>query len=135
MLTEKQLLDAPEDHYMNDDQLEFFKNLLGSKIAEIEGNVESAHSKLKEQQNEADELDKAAAAEDLRTRLRFLDRQIKLLPKLHEALRRIEGNEFGYCEVTGEPIGIRRLLARPTATLSTEEKRRQEQQEKTLGNR
>lgn len=135
MLTEKQLLEAPEDHYMNDDQLEFFKNLLESKITEIEGNLESAYSNLKEKQRAADELDKAAAEEDLRTRLRFVDRQTKLLPKLRDALKRIEENEFGFCEVTGEPIGLKRLLARPTATLSTEEKTRQEQQEKTFNKR
>ena len=136
MLTEKQLIEAPEDHYMNDDQLAFFKRLLESKIAEIEGDVESAYNNLKEKQrDEADELDKAAVEEDLRTRLRFLDRQTKLLPKLREAMRRIEGNEFGFCEVTGEPIGIKRLLARPTATLCAEEKTRQEQQEKTFSNK
>ena len=61
-----------------------------------------------------------------------MDRQTKLLPKLREALRRIEGNEYGFCEVTGEPIGIRRLLARPTATLCAEEKTRQEEREKTF---
>ena len=73
--------------------------------------------------------------EDLRTRLRFLDRQTKLLPKLRGALRRIEENDFGFCEVTGEPIGIKRLLARPTATLSAEEKMRQEEQEKSFAKR
>lgn len=132
MLTEQQLLDAPEENYMNDEQLAFFKNLLESQIAEIESNVESAHSRLKEQQHAADELDKAAVAEGIRTRIRFLDRQTKLLPKMREALRRIEENEFGFCEVTGEPIGIKRLLARPTATLCAEEKTRQEEREKTF---
>ena len=132
MLTEQQLLDAPEDDYMNDDQLEFFKNLLQSQIGKIEEDLESAHIKLKEQHPETDELDKASFEEDLRTKLRFLDRQNKLLPKLREALRRIETNDFGFCEVTGEPIGIRRLLARPTATLSAEEKTRQEELEKTF---
>jgi DnaK suppressor protein len=132
MLTEKQLLDAPKEHYMNDDQLAFFKNLLEAQIDEIVSNLESAQKKLKEQQYQADELDKAAAEEDMRTRLRFLDRQSKLLPKLREAIWRIEREEYGYCEVTGEPIGLRRLLARPTATLCAEEKTRQEQQEKNF---
>ena len=132
MLTEQQLLDASENDYMNDDQLAFFKNLLESQVSEILSNLESARSKLKERQYETDEVDKAFVEEDHRTRLRFLDRQTKLLPKLREALKRIEEDEFGYCEVTGEPIGIKRLLARPTATLSIEEKIRQEQQEKNF---
>ncbi len=129
MLTEQQLLDASENDYMSDDQLAFFKNLLESQIAEIHSNIESARSILKEQQHRTDEVDKAFVEEDHRTRLRFLDRQTKLLPKLRDALKRIEEDDFGYCEVTDEPIGIKRLLARPTATLCTEEKTRQEQQE------
>lgn len=132
MITEKQLIEAPEEDYMNDDQLEFFKQLLESQITETLANIEAARAQLKEPQQQADELDKALVEEERRTRTRFLDRQTKLLPKLREALKRIHEGEFGYCEVTEEPIGIRRLLARPTATLSTEEKTRQEQQEKNF---
>ncbi len=132
MLTEQQLLDSSEDDYMNNDQLAFFKKMLQSQIDEILANVESERSKLKEQQHRADDADIASMEEDHRTRLRFMDRQTKLLPKLREALKRIDEQEFGYCEVTGEPIGLKRLLARPTATLSTEEKTRQEQQEKNF---
>lgn len=133
MLTEKQLLNSSDDDYMNDAQLEFFRNLIETQIDEILNNVESLRDKLKEQQHEADNLDKASAEEDRRTGLRLVERQNKLLPKLREALKRIEEDEFGYCEVSGEPIGLKRLLARPTATLSIEEKTRQEQQEKNFG--
>ena len=131
MLTEKELINSPETDYMNDAQLAFFKILLESQVDEILASIDSARSELKEQQHEADELDQALVSEDIRTRLRFLDRQTKLLPKLREALKRIEEDEFGYCEISGEPIGIKRLLARPTATLSIEEKIRQEQKEKS----
>ena len=83
-------------------------------------------------QYEADELDKAALEEERRLQLRFLDRQSKLLPKIGEAIKRLDTGEFGYCEVTGEPIGVRRLLARPTATLCAEEKMRQERKEQNF---
>lgn len=129
-LTKQQLLDAPDAEYMNSEQLEFFKNLLESQIEEILADFEAERNTLKETQQQADELDKASAEEVRRTKLRFMERQNKLLPKLRNALKRIEEEEFGYCEVTGEPIGIKRLLARPTATLCIEEKIRQESQEK-----
>ena len=64
--------------------------------------------------------------------LRFLDRQTKLLPKIDDAIKRINTGDFGYCAVTGEPIGVRRLLLRPTATLCAEEKQRQERQERNF---
>ena len=83
------------------------------------------------QSYEADELDKAAQEEDRRLQLRFLDRQTKLLPKIEQALDRIEHDEFGYCDITGDPIGLQRLLLRPTATLCAEEKQRQETKEKS----
>jgi DnaK suppressor protein len=132
MLTRQQLIDAPEDEYMNEEQLAFFEDLLKTQIAETTESVESTMRKLKEEQIVADELDRAQVEEDHRTRLRFMDRQTKLLPKLREALKRVEAEEFGYCEVTGDPIGVKRLLARPTATLCTAEKTRQEQQEKSF---
>ena len=132
MLTKEQLLAASEDEYMNDEQLAFFKNLLESQIAEIEQQIESAKTGLQSPQYEADYLDKAQLEEDRRLQLRFLERQNKLLPKLKETIQRIDSGEFGFCEVTEEPIGIPRLLARPTATLSIEEKARQERQEKNF---
>lgn len=134
MLTRQQLIDAPEDDYMNEEQLAFFEDLLKTLIAETTESVESTMRKLKEEQIVADELDRALVEEDRRTRLRFMDRQTKLLPKLREALKRVEEEDFGYCEVTGDAIGIKRLLARPTATLCIAEKTRQEQQEKSFRN-
>ncbi len=132
MLTEEQLLAAPEEDYMNDEQLEFFRQLLNDMAREIREQIETSRKELQTMQYEADELDKAALEEERRLQLRFLDRQSKLLPKIGEAIKRIDSGEFGYCEVTGEPIGVRRLLARPTATLCAEEKMRQERKEQNF---
>lgn len=130
MLTEEQLLAAPEDDYMNDEQLEFFRNLLKTQADEVRQSLASARAQLASFENEPDELDKASIEEERRMALRFLDRQTKLLPKIDQALKRIDSGDFGYCDVTGEPIGIKRLLLRPTATLCAEEKQRQEQKER-----
>ncbi len=132
MLTEQELIDSPESDYMNEKQRAFFKNLLETQVDEILANIDSVRNELQENQHAADELDVAHGQEDIRTKLRLIDRQTKLLAKLREALQRIDEDEFGYCEATGEPIGIKRLLARPTATLCIEEKIRQEQQEKNF---
>jgi len=132
MLTQEELIAAPEEDYMNDEQMEFFRNLLTEMADEIRQQIETSRKELQTMQYEADELDKAALEEERRLQLRFLDRQSKLLPKIGEALKRIESGDFGYCEVTGEPIGVRRLLARPTATLCAEEKMRQERKEQNF---
>lgn len=129
MLTEEELLAAPEDEYMNEEQVEFFRHLLTEMAEDIRQQIDTSRKELQNMQYEADELDKAALEEERRLQLRFLDRQSKLLPKIGEAIKRLDSGEFGYCAVTGEPIGIRRLLARPTATLCAEEKMRQERKE------
>jgi len=132
MLTREELLAMSEDDYMNDEQLEFFKNLLITEAQDIKDHLREARDNLSSQSYEADELDKAAQEEERRLQLRFLDRQTKLLPKIEQALDRITQDEFGFCEITGDPIGIPRLLLRPTATLCAEEKQRQEIKEKSF---
>lgn len=131
MLTEEELLKASEDDYMNEEQLEFFRQRLLQARAEIEQDIERARNELSNGTNEADELDRATAEEERWLSLRISEREGKLLRKIDEALQRIEDGEYGYCEDTGDPIGIPRLLARPTATLSAEAKTRREQLEKT----
>jgi len=130
-LTEDELLKAPEEEYMNDEQLEFFRQRLLAQRAEIENDIARARSELSTGENEPDELDRASAEEERWLSLRISEREGKLLRKIDEALQRIEDGEYGYCEDTGDPIGIPRLLARPTATLSAEAKTRREQLEKT----
>ncbi len=130
-LTEEDLLKAPDKEYMNEDQLAFFRERLLAQRADIENDIARARSELSTASNEPDELDRATAEEERWLSLRISEREGKLLRKIDEALQRIDEGEYGYCEDTGDPIGIARLLARPTATLSAEAKTRREQLEKT----
>ena len=129
MLTEKQIRRAPKKDYMNEAQLEFFKNHLLELKRETISHIDEARQRLADANRETDELDRALTEEENRLRLRIADRESKLLPKIDEALKRIEEGEYGWCEETGEPIGIERLLLRPTATLCAEAKARQERLE------
>lgn len=131
MLTEEDLRAAPEDEYMNEEQLDYFRQLLLAQRAEIEADIDRARSELSSAENEPDELDRASAEEERWLSLRISEREGKLLRKIDQALSRIDEGHYGYCEDTGDPIGIPRLLARPTATLSAEAKTRREQLEKT----
>lgn len=131
MLTKEQLLAMSEDDYMNEAQLAYFSELLIAEALDIKNHLKEARESLSSQSYEADELDKAAQEEERRLQLRFLDRQTKLLPKIEQALDRIKRDDFGYCDITGDPIGVQRLLLRPTATLCAEEKQRQETQERS----
>ena len=130
MLTEKQIRRAPKKDYMNEAQLEFFKNHLLELKRETISHLDEARQRLADANRETDELDRALTEEENRLRLRIADRESKLLPKIDEALKRIEEGEYGWCEETGEPIGIERLLLRPTATLCAEAKARQERLER-----
>jgi DnaK suppressor protein len=130
MLTEKQIRRAPKKDYMNEAQLEFFKNHLLELKRQTISHIDEARQRLADANRETDELDRALTEEENRLRLRIADRESKLLPKIDEALKRIEEGEYGWCEETGEPIGIERLLLRPTATLCAEAKARQERLER-----
>ncbi|WP_070989282.1 RNA polymerase-binding protein DksA [Halofilum ochraceum] len=129
--TEEELLNSSEEEYMDERQLEYFRRVLLAQRAEIEADIERARGELSTGENEPDELDRASAEEERWLSLRISEREGKLLKKIDETLQRIDEGEYGYCEDTGEPIGIPRLLARPTATLSAEAKTRREQLEKT----
>jgi len=129
--TEEELLNSSEDEYMDERQLEYFRRVLQAQREEIEADIERARGELSTNENEPDELDRASAEEERWLSLRISEREGKLLKKIDETLQRIDEGEYGYCEDTGEPIGIPRLLARPTASLSAEAKTRREQLEKT----
>ncbi len=129
--TEEELLNSSEDEYMDERQLEYFRRVLQAQRDEIEADIARARGELSTGENEPDELDRASAEEERWLSLRISEREGKLLKKIDESLQRIDEGEYGYCEDTGEPIGIPRLLARPTATLSAEAKTRREQLEKT----
>lgn len=117
MLTEAQIRRMPESEYMNDAQLEFFRQRLIQMKEEVLRREVDAKERLHEREVFADPADRATAEEEHWLDLRLRERESMLLRKVDDALRRIKEKEYGYCEKTGEPIGILRLLARPTATV------------------
>jgi RNA polymerase-binding transcription factor len=132
-LTEAELLRAPASQYMNAEQLAFFRERLLETQRELLEKADLTSEHLREHELEADPTDQATIEEEYALELRARDRERKLLKKIDEALRRIEEGSYGYCEETGEPIGIPRLIARPTATLSIEAQSRREQKQKLYG--
>jgi DnaK suppressor protein len=133
MLTKKHLFAMSEDDYMNEDQLAFFKALLTEQKDELDASILVAKESLAHSEHNTDPNDVATQQEMQQIYLRTVERQGRLLNKINESLRDIESGEYGYCEVRGEPIGVRRLFARPTATLSIQAKEAQEHKEKTEG--
>ena len=126
----KDYIPTDKEDYMNAKQLAYFRDLLLTWRQELlEGNSEAIHGLQEHSAIEADMTDQATIEYEQTLELRNRDRARKLVNKIDEALDRIRAGEFGYCEETGDPIGIGRLLARPIATLSIEAKRRQEKKE------
>jgi DnaK suppressor protein len=132
-LTEAALRKMPLSAYMNGQQLAFFKERLLEMRRELLENAGSTSEHLREHTAEPDPADQATIEEENALELRARDRERKLLKKIDEALRRIDDESYGYCEETGDPIGIRRLLARPTATLTIDAQTRREQRQKLYG--
>ncbi len=133
LLTEKELLAMPESDYMNAAQLEFFRNRLKELEHEILANADTTTENLRETQFVPDPADRATIEEEHALELRTRDRERKLLKKVQQSLALIDSGEYGWCEETGEPIGLQRLLARPTATLSLEAQERREMRQKLYG--
>ena len=129
-MTQEQILQQSQAEYMNAQQLVFFRELLEKNSKELQEKIDFVRKDLSDLQHNNDELDRATVEEETMLKLRIIERETKLVHKIKEALKRIDSKEYGYCEVTGEPIGIPRLLARPTASLCAEEKNRQEVLEK-----
>ncbi|MCA1772011.1 MAG: RNA polymerase-binding protein DksA [Halomonas sp.] len=125
----EQLLAMPDSDYMNDEQLRFFRQRLLAERGEIETHLREMKDVIATRERDSDESDQASFEEELRLALRQADRESRLLKNIESALKRIESGEYGYCEETGEPIGLARLMFRPTAKLCIEAKERQEQQE------
>ena len=132
-LTEAGILAMPEDDYMNPAQLEFFRLRLSKMREELLENAASTGANLRENEIVADPADRATVEEEHALELRVRDRERKLIKKIEEALERIAEGEYGWCEETGDPIGIGRLLARPTATLSIDAQERRERTQKLYG--
>jgi DnaK suppressor protein len=131
--TEEELLRMPDADYMNESQLAFFKHRLQGIERELLANADETTEHLRETVIVPDPADRATIEEEHALELRTRDRERKLLKKVQSALARIEAGEYGFCEETGDPIGIPRLLARPTATLSLEAQQRREMKQKLYG--
>src|SRR5665213_75503 len=122
---------AEDEPFMNERQLEYFKQKLLDWKEEILRESRETLSHLQtDTENHPDLADRASSETDKALELRTRDRQRKLISKIDEALRRIEDGIYGYCEETGEPIGLQRLEARPIATLSLEAQERHERRER-----
>ncbi|MBU3542513.1 RNA polymerase-binding protein DksA [Polynucleobacter sp. MWH-Loch1C5] len=132
-LTEADLLKMSEKDYMNAAQLEFFKTKLLALKEDLLQHANETTEHLRENVLVPDPADRATIEEEHALELRTRDRERKLLKKVEQSLARIESGDYGWCEETGEPIGIPRLLARPTATLSLEAQERRELRQKLFG--
>jgi DnaK suppressor protein len=131
LVSGKEYRPTEDEEFMNERQLEYFKQkLLNWKEDILRESRETLSHLQTETENHPDLADRASSETDRALELRTRDRQRKLISKIDEALRRIEDGSYGYCEETGEPIGVARLDARPIATLSLEAQERHERRER-----
>jgi DnaK suppressor protein len=133
-LTEAELLAMPEGEYMNEKQLDFFRAKLQALKDDLLSNADETTEHLREDTTIVpDPADRATIEEEHALELRTRDRERKLLKKISQSLARIDAGDYGFCDETGEPIGLARLIARPTATLSLEAQQRREMKQKMFG--
>ena len=133
-LSEAELLAMPEAEYMNDKQLDVFRARLQQQTDDLLSNAGETTEHLREDTTIVpDPADRATIEEEHALELRTRDRERKLLKKISQSLGRLDSGDYGYCDETGEPIGLARLLARPTATLSLEAQQRRELKQKMFG--
>ncbi len=133
-LTDAEVIAMPDEEYMNKTQLAFFK----FKLAQLRDSILKNASETTEHMRDdsavvPDPTDRATIEEEHALELRTRDRERKLLKKIQQSLTRIEQEDYGYCDETGEPIGVSRLIARPTASLSLEAQQRRELKQKMFG--
>lgn len=133
VLTAEEILKMPDDDYMNAQQFEFFRRRLTDLEKELRANADQTTVNLRETTVVPDPADRATIEEEHALELRTRDRERKLLKKVQAAIKRIDDGDYGYCEETGDPIGVARLMARPTATLSLEAQQRRELKQKMYG--
>jgi DnaK suppressor protein len=133
LLTEAQILKMSDKDYMNAAQLAFFKARLQQLERDLLRNAGETTEHLRETVLVPDPADRATIEEEHALELRTRDRERKLLKKVQQSIASIDSGDYGWCEETGEPIGIPRLLARPTATLSLEAQQRRELKQKLYG--
>ena len=129
-MTEHELLAQPAADYMNEAQQRFFRELLLAQRDDLQARIDAEFQALREQETNSDLADIGSAEEQRQWQLRLLEREKKLLDKIDDALELLARGEYGWCRETGEPIGLQRLLLRPTATLCIEAKEREELRER-----
>ena len=133
-LTDAELLSMPDSEYMNDKQMAVFRLKLSILKQDILNSASDTTEHLREDTVVVpDPADRATIEEEHALELRTRDRERKLLKKIEQSINRIDAGDYGYCDETGEPIGVGRLLARPTATLSLEAQQRRELKQKMFG--
>ena len=133
-LTEAEVLAMPDSEYMNEKQLDFFRATLKKLKDDLLSNAGETTEHLREDTSIVpDPADRATIEEEHALELRTRDRERKLLKKIAQSLNRVDSGEYGFCDETGEPIGLGRLIARPTATLSLEAQQRRELKQKMFG--
>ena len=129
-MTEHDLLAQPAADYMNEAQQRFFRELLLAQRDDLQARIDAQFQALREQETNSDLADIGSAEEQRQWQLRLLEREKMLLDKIDDALELFARGEYGWCRETGEPIGLQRLLLRPTATLCIEAKEREELRER-----
>ncbi len=133
-LTDEEVLSMPDAEYMNDTQLAFFRHKLVRLKQDILANAGQTTENLREDTVVVpDPADRATIEEEHALELRTRDRERKLLKKIEQSIARIDSGDYGYCDETGEAIGVGRLIARPTANLSLEAQQRRELKQKMFG--
>jgi DnaK suppressor protein len=133
-LSDAEVIAMPDDEYMNEKQMAFFRLKLEELKRGILENAGETTEHLREDTVVVpDPADRATIEEEHALELRTRDRERKLLKKIEQSIQRIDAGDYGYCDETGEPIGVGRLLARPTATLSLEAQQRRELKQKMFG--
>lgn len=133
-LVDAEVIAMPDSEYMNDKQMAFFRlKLVELKRGILENAGETTEHLREDTVVVPDPADRATIEEEHALELRTRDRERKLLKKIEQSIQRIDAGDYGYCDETGEPIGVGRLLARPTATLSLEAQQRRELKQKMFG--
>lgn len=133
-LSDEEVIAMPDSEYMNEKQMAFFRNkLVQLKKGILENAGETTEHLREDTVVVPDPADRATIEEEHALELRTRDRERKLLKKIEQSIQRIDAGDYGYCDETGEPIGVGRLLARPTATLSLEAQQRRELKQKMFG--
>lgn len=133
-LSDAEVIAMPDAEYMNDKQMAFFR----LKLVQLKQDIHNSAGETTEHLREdtvvvPDPADRATIEEEHALELRTRDRERKLLKKIEQSIARIDAGDYGYCDETGEPIGVGRLIARPTATLSLEAQQRRELKQKMFG--